>query len=149
MIETIKSYAGLVALVILAIMAASNFFGVSSQSAGTAVDCTSNTCFTSLGVTGAFQVDGASIFNGGMTYAGIQNFAAAIYASSTLQISGTQTNFGSTTLASIRSTDPTFGMQIFPTSTATVSCLTFAATTTASAFGNTGLVPVTTYGACN
>lgn len=37
---------------------------------GTAVDCTQNTCFTSLGVTGTSQVDGTFITNGAVTQSG-------------------------------------------------------------------------------
>ncbi len=46
------------------------------MSVGTAVDCTSNTCFTSLGVTGTAQVDGAFITNGVVTNGGAVSFTS-------------------------------------------------------------------------
>lgn len=138
-------WAGPVALVILAIMFVSYLFKGSSQSFGAAVDCGSNTCLQGgFGLTtGPFQVDGNSIFNGNVTMTGTPAITG------NLALTGSLTVTGTTTLAGLTSVDPTFGMQIFPTSTATRVCMTVAATTTASAVSNTGLTSVFTYGACN
>lgn len=64
MIDFIKSNAGWVALVILAIMAVVSFTPKSVINFGAAVNCQSVTCFTTVGVLTSFQDDGTAIFNG-------------------------------------------------------------------------------------
>ena len=67
--ETLKENAGVVALVILAIMGLSLIFGGDKASFGTAAACSDGvTCFTSLAALTSFQADGASIFNAAATF---------------------------------------------------------------------------------
>ncbi len=65
-----------------------------------AIDCNSNTCFSSLGVTGLFEADGTTIFTGATSFSGVTTFTGAIKTTSQLTTGGnlaTTTN-GSETL---------------------------------------------------
>lgn len=94
MISNIVKYAGVVALAIIVFVGGSKLLTVNNLSVGTAVDCTSVTCFTTVGVLTSFQDDGTAIFNGAVTFAstitntGLVTFTGGIKLSS----SGTQIN---------------------------------------------------------
>lgn len=158
MIETLKSWSGVVALVILAIMGFVVAF--KGPNFGTAVDCSGVTCFTTVGILTSLQDDGTAIFNGAVTLAGtvthsgVSNFSSAVYASSTLQVSGTQTNYGLTTLtgtttlgAGLNMTKPVSCIGFFPTSTATAAKLTYVSTSTNSSVSD-GVLGWS-FGSCN
>jgi len=82
MIKFFKENAGMVALVILAIMGIMFMVkGTKTNQFGTAVDCNAVTCFTTVGILTSLQVDGTTIFN------------AAFRALSTLQIGSSGTAF--------------------------------------------------------
>lgn len=89
-----------IGLIVVAIIAICGIFSPVGQNVihglGAAVDCQVNTCFTSLGVTGTFQADGAAIFNGTVTQAG----AVSLTSTFKLGSSGTaQVNQVTTTCA--------------------------------------------------
>lgn len=102
---------------------------------GAAVDCTQNTCFTSLGVTGTSQVDGAFITNGTVTNGGIvTNNAAvttngALVLNSSLTVTTTNTATSTTYLGCINTT---------ATSTATKIKMVFTDTGTTTKAGPNG-----------
>ncbi|MBI5470249.1 hypothetical protein HY968_02910 [Candidatus Kaiserbacteria bacterium] len=86
------------------------------------------------------------------TLTGVTNQTGAAYASSTLQVSGTQTNYGalsvtgSSTIASLVSSDPSFGITAYATSTQTTICIVPSALGATSTFAGTLYF---TYGTCN
>lgn len=130
MIETIIKWSGVVALVILAIMALRSL--ATTQSFGTAVDCGAVTCFTTVGVLTSFQVDGTTIFNGSVTQAGPALFTGGVYASSTVQTSGPLVNYTTNTATS---TTKLGCIQTIATSTATPIKLTLFASSSPSIYG--------------
>lgn len=67
--QTLLKYAGVVALAIIVLIGLAKVLTVSGVKFGTAVDCTSVTCFTTVGVLTSFQDDGTAIFNGAVTLA--------------------------------------------------------------------------------
>lgn len=158
--NSILKYSGVVALVILAIMGIRYVVNQSQSSAsfGTAVDCGSTTCFTTVGVLTSFQDDGTAIFNGAVTLAGsiLQSgkalFTGGVYASSTIQTSGPLVNY---TTNAATSTTQVGCIQTTATSTATSIKLTMlanglAAGSATSTFGSgagNGLVSWS-YGTC-
>ena len=90
------------------------------------------------------------------TLTGVSYHTGAMYASSTLQVSGLQTNYGNltlnttaTTTVSLLSSSASKGtcFQFNATSTNTVLNMTFAASTTA--WTTVGVAPIISYGACN
>ncbi len=102
------------------------------QMAAGAVDCGSNTCFTSLGVTGNFEVDGTSIIAGILNSTGAINSTGKITTSSTLTVGGLNST---TTAASatFKASDLAFStISAFP-NVAAVSLTLPASTTLATA----------------
>ncbi len=136
--EKIKGYAGVVALVILAIMGLSGALKSGAHLAGS-TSCGSITCLagglrlvSDLG--GDFEVDVASLFTGTMGITG------------NTTITGTLGVTATTTLAdTVRLTNPAICVDFFATSTATVSHL--VASTTATIEGVDGVM-MFAYGAC-
>jgi len=114
MVSNIVKYSGVVALAILLFVGGSKLLTVYHVNFGTAVDCQSVTCFTTVGVLTSFQDDGTAIFNGAVT------LASTLVTSSTLQIgtNGTALNRVNTGFCTIQSTATTIGAY----ATSTVSC---------------------------
>lgn len=137
MIETLKSWSGLVALVILAIMGLS---GQLQGGFGSASACTDGyTCFTNLEVQGNQIVDGT------------------MAASSSLQLTGALTVYGASTLTGtttiknsllLRDSDSATCIDGYATSSATPIKFVFTATTTVDGQSvGAGLVTFN-YGTC-
>lgn len=75
-------YGGILIAVVIAI-GAYFYPQVGSNTFGTAVDCGSTTCFTTLGVLTSFQDDGTALFNGTVTLAGGVTLSGATTLAST------------------------------------------------------------------
>ncbi len=149
--NNIKQYAGVVALGILAIIGLSHLIG-SAPKLGTAADCTSVTCFTTVGVLTSFQDDGTAIFNGATTLAGAVTLVptGAVAASSTLQVTGATTLYGGLTVrtaSGATSTSKVGCVQAIATSSATTLKLVFSTVATTSDVANNGFVEWA-YGTC-
>lgn len=136
----VTKYAGLVALVILAIIYVPTFFG-KSATFGTAVDCQSVTCFTTVGVLTSLQDDGTAIFNGATTLASTLDLTGAATLSSTLSVTAT------TTLSdTVNFNNPGICLNFYATSTATRMHMTASSTSLVNGV-STGVMLID-YGAC-
>jgi len=108
---------GLLITLVIAVIGVFSPVGQSMvKSFGTAVDCQSNTCLTSLGVTGAFQADGASILNGTVALNGAVTSTAALASSQDIT---TSAQFG------VGTTSPTV-IEISATSAGTTTIGSFS-----------------------
>lgn len=136
-----------VAMIVVGLIAIGAYWYPSVQKSvnnlGTAVDCGSTTCFTTLGVLTSFQVDGTSIFNGSVTQSGNLSVTGNLAVSGTSALTGTTTE-----AAGFIMTKAPSCFEFYATSTATKVKMTFAATTSAVTTA-TGIIPVVAYGTCN
>ena len=133
----IKEYSGVVALVILAIMLIAGFLGQNSKQLFGSTACSGITCLSGglrlvSDTGGDFESDVATVLGSSLSVAGLST------------LTGTTTE-----AAGLISTKASFCLELYATSTATKVKETFAATSTASAFGTGGVIPVVAYGTCN
>ncbi len=146
MINILKEYSGVIALVILAISGLMNLSGSKSMF-GTAIDCQAVTCFTTVGILTSLQVDGTTIL--GAVTQGATTIASLTVTGDSVISGGTETI---TTTNTATSTLAVGCVQTTATSTATPIKMTFMASTTigasplASGFGGATAVGLVLWG---
>lgn len=133
---TLQKWAGVLALVAVVIAIGAYWYPkVGGTSFGTAVDCGSTTCFTTLGALTSFQDDGTAQFNGAATFASTVTFSGAITNAAT----STTKNIVVTTSNTATSSIQVGCIQTTATSTATPVHFSLTVSQTASTtFDGTG-----------
>lgn len=119
--------------------------------ASAAVDCTQNTCFTSLGVTGTSQVDGAFITNGTVTNAGAVTDGSTLTVTGDVTINGGNGALVLTTTNTATSTLQAGCIQMTASSTGSPIKLvpaTYSSTTATFGFGTVGFPVMAVFGTC-
>ena len=134
--NAIFKYSGVVALVIIAAIGVAKLLSVNNVKFGTAVDCQSVTCFTTVGVLTSLQDDGTAVFNGAVTLASTLATTGTFKVSST----GTAINRINTGTCYIQP----YATTIAATSTAKVDCQGTAAVYDINTARDVALTGVTT-----
>lgn len=162
MIETLRSWSGVIALVILAIVFVSGMVGHKNAFGSTA--CGSITCLEGglrliSDVGGDFESDVAAVINSTLHVTGAVTMDAAATVGTTLAVTGATTLSATTTAANVNITTTNsatstaiFGCwQMYATSTATaMHVIPVASATTTTSFGSetSGYVLMAAFGKC-